>query len=166
MISFRKATMADVDAVTELLVQTQDDFRARNINMWQKGYPTRDNIVADVNQNEAYIAEVDGAFGGYMYIQYGPEEFQSTLRGTWRDDNCTVMHRLLTAPTFRRIGLGTAMMKFWEQKTVESGRTSMRTETDETNLPMRALMKHCGFIEPGLLTFDNSDKVAFEKLIR
>lgn len=165
MICIRSATMEDVDFIDGILQTVICEFGKKNINMWQKGYPNRDNIVSDIGSGDAYVAVIDGKPAGYMFIHYGTEEFQSTLRGTWNDNNCTVMHRLLTDPSFRNRGLGTAMMKFWEDLSKERGYTSLRTETDDTNGPMRALMKHCGFSEMGELTFDNSDKLAFEKLL-
>ncbi|MCQ2079677.1 MAG: GNAT family N-acetyltransferase [archaeon] len=165
MITVRKATTDDVDFVDGLLQNVVREFTEKHINMWQKGYPNRSNIVSDIASDSAYVAEVDGVRAGYMFVFYGTEEFQSTLRGTWRDDNCSVMHRLLTDPAFRHRGLGTTMMGFWENLAREHGCTSLRTETDETNTPMRALMRHCGFIEPGYIIFDGSEKIAFEKVL-
>lgn len=165
MPTIRKATVSDIDAVTEILEFTIKDFTARKINMWQKGYPNRDSIAADVSNGVAYVVDDNGEVAGYMAIVDGPEEFQSTIDTHWDGKVCTVMHRLLVAPSKRHSGIGSMMMGYWEDHSREKGCDSIRTETDETNLPMRALMSSCGISEVGVLKFDNSDKLAFEKLL-
>ncbi|MCQ2071072.1 MAG: GNAT family N-acetyltransferase [archaeon] len=160
-----KADGTHIDAVVGILETTVKEFTERKIDMWQKGYPNRTSIENDLKTGNAYVYISDGEVLGYFYINYGKEEFQSTLRGSWGDDNPTVIHRLMVATSARGKGIGNEMISFWENDAKEKGYTSLRTETDETNLPMRGLMKHCGLIELGFLTFDNSDKLAFEKLL-
>lgn len=164
-INIRGATASDAVRIFELIEEAKEFFRINDINMWQWGYPHFYDIADDVASGNSYVFEQDGKVEGYVFITFGEEEFHSTLKGEWMDGHPAVFHRLVVDAKTKRSGIGTSLIAFVEDVAKSEGCTSIRTETDETNVPMRGLLSKMGYSERGALVFDGRDKLGFEKLL-
>ena len=165
-VDIRGVTASDAARVFELIEEAKEFFRTNDIDMWQWGYPHFYDIADDVSSGNAYVLEEDGTVMGYIFITFGEEEFHNTLKGEWADDRPAVFHRLVVDATAKRSGVGTSLIAFAEDVAKSEGCTSIRTETDETNIPMRRLLSKMGYSERGVLIFDGRDKLGFEKLLQ
>ena len=163
--SIRGATMSDADTVFGLIEDAKAFFKERNIDMWQRGYPQFSDIIEDITSGDAYVCTDGDRIVGFIFINYGEEDFHSTLKGEWVGDNPAVFHRLVVDAEYKLSGIGTMMISFVEDLAREHGCTSMRTETDVTNTPMTSLMKKLGYITRGPLIFTGFEKLGFEKLL-
>lgn len=161
----RKATFDDLEASYGLMEQAKSYFKENGIDMWQHAYPSRDDIASDIASGEAYVCVIGDEVAGYIFVHVGPEPFHDTLRGTWTDDRPAVFHRSVVDSGLRHMGIGRTMVSFAEDLAASEGCRSMRTETGEANAPMRAMMARLRYSERGLLTFDGSDKIGFEKIL-
>ena len=164
-LSMRWAGPSDASRASELILQAKTYFRSHGIDMWQNGYPSESDIDADIAEGGAYVCMYQGTVVGYVYIHYGEEDCHRTMRGRWEDRNPAVFHRSVVDEFFKGIGIGKFMIGFAEDAARAAGCTSMRTETGEQNVVMRGLMHRLGYREAGIMTFDDSDKVAFEKML-
>ena len=163
--SIRSALPSDAERIFQLIEETKAFFRENDINMWQWGYPYLSDIEEDIRSGNAYVCVSDEMIVGYIFITYGEEEFHRTLKGKWEDDGPAVFHRSVVDASFKHSGIGTMMVSFVEGLAKKRGCRSMRTETDETNTPMRNLMAKLGYSERGTLLFDGRDKIGFEKIL-
>lgn len=161
----RGATMSDADTVFGLIEEAKAFFKERNIDMWQRGYPQFSDIIEDIVSGNAYVCTDGDRIIGFIFIYYGEEDFHSTLKGRWEDDNPAVFHRIVVDADYKKSGIGTMMISFVEDLAREHGCTSMRTETDVTNTPMTSLMKKLGYVIRGPLIFTGFEKLGFEKML-
>ena len=164
-ISLRGATMSDADTVFGLIEDAKTFFKEMNIDMWQRGYPQFSDIIEDITSGNAYVCTDGDRIVGYNFITFCEEDFHSTLKGEWTDDNPAVFHRLVVDMDYKNAGIGTMLISFVEDLAREHGCTSMRTETDVTNTPMTSLMKKLGYVIRGPLIFTGFEKLGFEKML-
>ena len=160
----RKAEPSDADRIFQLIEEAKSFFRMNRINMWQWGYPRLSDITDDISSGNAYVFD-DGKVEGYVFVTFGEEEFHSTLQGEWTDDDPAVFHRLVVDADAKKKGIGTLLIRCAEDAAGKQGCRSIRTETDETNIPMRRLLGKMGYSERGTLIFDGRDKLGYEKLL-
>lgn len=161
--SIRGATMSDADTVFGLIEEAKAFFKAHDIDMWQRGYPWFPDIIEDITSGGAFVCTDGDRIAGYIFVTFSEEDFHSTLKGKWEDTNPAVFHRLVVDADYKKSGIGTMLISFAEELARENGCTSMRTETDVTNVPMTSLMKKLGYIERGPLIFKEFEKLGFEK---
>ena len=55
ILSFRKATPADFDAIWEILLMAKAQMKRLNSTQWSEDYPSRELIEADIESGEAYL---------------------------------------------------------------------------------------------------------------
>ena len=163
--SLRGATMSDADTVFRMIEEAKAFFKERNIDMWQRGYPQFSDIIEDITSQNAYVCTDGDKVAGYIFVTFCEEDFHSTLDGRWEDDNPAVFHRIVVDQEYKHCGLGTTMIFFVEEIAKEKGYTSMRTETDVTNVPMTTLLAKLGYKMKGPLIFKDFEKLGFEKLL-
>ena len=163
--SIRGATMSDADTVFGLIEEAKAFFKAHDIDMWQRGYPWFPDIIEDITSGDAYVCTDGDRIVGYIFITFSEEDFHSTLKGKWEDGDPAVFHRLVVDADCKRSGIASMLISFAEELARENGCTSMRTETDVTNVPMTSLMKKLHYVERGPLIFKEFEKLGFEKIL-
>lgn len=163
--SIRGATMSDADTVFGLIEEAKAFFKAHDIDMWQRGYPWFPDIIEDITTGNAYVCTDGDRIVGYIFVTFCEEDFHSTLKGRWEDGNPAVFHRLVVDANYKKSGIGMMLISFTEELARENGCTSMRTETDVTNVPMTSLMKRLHYVERGPLIFKEFEKLGFEKIL-
>lgn len=160
----RGATMSDAERIFGLIEDAKAYFKTHDIDMWQRNYPKFSDISDDVMAGDGYVCTDGDLVVGYVFITFGEEEFHITLEGDWSDDNPAVFHRIIVDPDYRHCGIGSMLISFVEEIAKEKGCTSMRTVTDVTNTVMISLITELGYREKGYLTFNDFQKLAFEKV--
>ena len=63
------------------------------------------------------------------------------------EDQVCVLHTLVISPRAKRRGLGRKFVGFYEAYAAETGCTELRIDTNERNLPARAMYKSIGYRE-------------------
>jgi ribosomal protein S18 acetylase RimI-like enzyme len=126
-VTIRIATMADADAVLSIdRIALTDGER-------------RDAILADIQQGQLWLAELDGAPAGY--IMAGRTFFGFTF-----------IELLIVDPRYRRRGVAQALIAAVE---AWSPTEKLFTSTNESNLPMQHLCERLGYTRSGRI--DNLD---------
>jgi len=67
--------------------------------------------------------------------------------------------------TIRGKGLSQEMFKACENLARREGIQNIRVDTDEDNKIMRHILEKMGFVYTGTIWFDNSTKIAFQKVL-
>ncbi len=165
-MKFRPAVQADTDRIMELIQQAKDHLKRSGVDQWQKGYPDRASIQADIGARTGYVLTNGPETAGYMCVSFDGEAAYSHIDGAWMSSqDYAVIHRMAIDDTLKGRGLASTMMEFAETLCVLRGIHSIKVDTDMDNLAMRHILEKNGYQYCGLIRFDNSDKIAFEKLL-
>jgi len=102
----------------------------------------RDFLRTAIELHQCWLAEAEGQAIGYVVAD---ESFFGY----------PFIALLMVAPTFRRGGVATALMRHAEG--LFSGR-KLFTSTNQSNVPMQALLEHLGYVRSGvILNLDEDD---------
>lgn len=148
----RLATMADLPQVMEIVRQTIEGLLAIGDPQWGEDYPTEEDFQQDIRRGELHVLEQGGRVAAFLCLnqrqspEYEPLPFTPCSR-------YLVIHRVAVLPAARGHGLGQALFALAERETRRQGLAQLRTDTHETNTPMNALMRRCGFTQVGYLRF-------------
>lgn len=149
MITFRKATPGDLDA---LLALYDHVFSAEEAGLtsvgWKRGiYPTCQTLAEALARDDLFLEEADDALVGAAVFNklqsdyYAPAPWQIDAR----PNEVMVMHTFAIDPTFRRRGYARAMLDFYERHAREEGCRALRIDTNERNSGALALYASFGF---------------------
>lgn len=165
-MEFRISVREDIDRDWEIIREARQFLRDRGVDQWQKEYPNRDSVEQDVNAGNGYVITHEGRIVCYACISFDGEVCYESLRGTWKSiQPYAVIHRLAIDNTYKGKGIASLMFRHAERLCASRGIHSIKIDTDQDNAIMRHLLEKNGYEYCGVVTFDNSDKIAFEKLI-
>ncbi len=184
--NIRQATSADLTHIMPV-IDAARYFMAHtgNHNQWTNGYPSRYNILADIDKGGGYVAETpcqdptrdDGgkthterektthnntsAIVGYFAFLPSPEPTYDTIyNGRWLDDTLPyhVIHRIASLPCCH--GIFNAIIQF-----CATHEPNLRIDTHRDNI----IMQHCilshGFTYCGIIHLaSGSERLAYQRL--
>ena len=173
-VIFRKATAADIDAVTAIYdAIIREEEAGRATTGWKRGiYPVRATAETALTRDDLFVAEVDGTVAASAVLNQiqvdvyagAPWEFDAP------DEEVFVMHTLVVDPAAGGHGLGRAFEAFYEQEAARQGCQYLRIDTNVRNTRARALYHSLGYKEIGIApcTFNglsDIDLVLLEKAL-
>ena len=166
MLRTELARPGDIPAIMGLIGQAKEFLRAQGVDQWQNGYPGEDAIGGDVARGTGYLLTLDGRAVGYLCIDFGGEPSYAGLRGSWAGGGpYAVLHRLALDGGVRGRGLTAEVFRCSEALCRARGVYELRADTDADNHVMRHILEKNGFLYRGTVWFDNSEKIAFEKIL-
>ncbi len=163
---FRKGTLLDLNAVTEIYDAARAIMKKSNIPQWQDGIPGRETFISDVQNGFAYVLEEAGAvIGTIQIIDYEPY-YELIVNGCWTEQNALVAHRVAVSDKCRKQGVGSTLISEAEKIALQKGKKALRLDTHEKNYRMRGLLEKNGFKAVGTVFMpDGSPRIAYEKLL-
>lgn len=163
---FSQATANDKDSVMKLIDEAKKYLKSLGVDQWQKEYPALQDIEKDILDAKGYILKDNDAIIAYACIDFDGEESYKTLNGKWlTNDRYAVIHRMAIDNNYKGKGLATAFFKYAEGLCKTKNIKSIKVDTDEANERMKHILLKNGFVYCGTIRFDNSDKIAYEKLL-
>jgi len=170
-MTLRYSTKDDVLAIMKIIDDAQKYLAQLKIDQWQDGYPTEEQILIDINNNDSYVV-IDDA-GKVMCTTVFTTKKEPTYQnvdGNWltkEDAKYGVIHRLAVSENFRGHGIAKFIFDECENKLNEMNVCSMRIDTHRDNVGMQKMLKKRGYIYCGIIYLDSGDeRLAFEKLLR
>ena len=156
----RHTETEDIDVVLDLYAHARQRMRdAGNPNQWTTEYPTRENILKDIENGNSYVLTDDDGIAGTFAFIIGEEPTYAYIEdGEWPDDlPYGSIHRL--AGYRNRKGVFEAVLDFCSKR-IER----IRIDTHADNRPMLHLMEKCGFRRCGIVYMQNgTPRIAFSK---
>ncbi len=152
----RKANIDDLDTIMVLIENGRNHIKQYNIEQWTNGYPSRELILEDINNDRAYIFMDNDEISGYfVIINYDP--CYDMIDGKWISDRPYVaVHRTVTK-TYNS-GLGTKMLNEIKKKY-----NHIRVDTHEGNISMNKCLLKNNFIYCGVIHLkDGNPRNAYE----
>ena len=161
-----RAGTEDIAAAWNIVSKAKDDMRLHERKQWQDGYPSKENLITDVNAGNGYLLKTDGCVSGYCAVIFTGEPAYKKIDGKWLNSvPYVVVHRLAVNPDLKGKGLATVFMQLVENLAKESGFDSFRVDTNYDNAGMLRIMQKCGFTYCGKVRLPSGERMAFEKSI-
>ena len=159
-MEIRLTTREDLDEVMEIYRKARAFMRSHdNPTQWAGGWPVREQIEYDIENNQSFVCTKDGKIAGVMCFFIGNDPTYAVIEnGNWlSDDTYAVVHRIASSGEFK--GTGTFMMTWaFEQF------PNVRIDTHEDNYVMQNMLKKLGYTYCGVIHLENGDpRLAYQK---
>lgn len=165
-MDFIQATQADIKQIMVIINQAKAYLKNSGVDQWQKGYPNESSILGDIQSNIGYILVDKDIIAAYVCITFEPEEFYEQLQGEWKSHQpYAAIHRAAISDNYRGQGIASKIFGFAEKLCKSRDIHSIKVDTDNDNAVMKHILQKNGFEYCGIVCFDNSDKIAFEKVL-
>lgn len=158
----RKATIEDLDTILLLIEEGRRKMIAEgNVNQWSGGRPSREMLIKDITEGVSHLVVHNGKpVATFALIEGQDPTYARIYDGEWKNDNpYFVIHRVASMA-----GVHGIMRTVLDYAFTQTG--TIRIDTHEENLTMRALLKKYGFAYCGIILLDNGDpRLAYQKTI-
>ncbi len=154
MMKLKKATLADLDTIIDILKDGSNQLAESGVDQWQGDYPSRDQITSDINNGFAYLAQSDdNETVGAIAVVTPPDPSYDTMNGTWLNngDDYIVIHRVAIHSQHAGHGYATRLFNAVIDHVVSDHPEikSIRIDTHADNKPMQHLIAKMGFTKVG-----------------
>jgi ribosomal protein S18 acetylase RimI-like enzyme len=138
-MEIRAARASDVEAVLQLLADARRWHFEQGVDVWGKFDPAQ--VERDVQQGRVFLAiDATGACGTMTL-----EDAGSLVWGADEKGDALYLHRLASARTGPRKGVGACLIRRARLLAAQSGRKWLRLETWNANRKMRSYYEEQGF---------------------
>ena len=104
-IDFRPAFMKDFDGCWTVINEAREQMIKSGRHQWTEQYPAYKDILADINNGNAYVLTVNDQIAVYGAVVLNGEPAYEFLEGKWlTNSNYYVIHRFATLPKLQREG--------------------------------------------------------------
>ena len=172
MSAFRKATAADIPAITAIYDHTHDlEERGETTIGWVRGvYPTEATACEALTAGDLFVMEDSGAIVAAARINQ--VQVDCYARAHWSfsaaPEQVMVLHTLVVEPAWKGHGYGRQFVAFYEDYARAHGCPYLRMDTNRKNAAARQLYAHLGYREADIVHCDfnairSIDLVCLEK---
>ena len=166
MKTLELAKVEDIEICSAILESGRQFQQEQGFVQWTEDYPNIDTVREDVKNQKGYVIKVDGKIAAYMCIDFSGEPAYLNIEGKWRsEETYAVVHRMAFGKEFRGIGLSDAAFELIEAFCLEHGVKYIRIDTDFPNKRMQHILMKNGFEHCGVIVFQGSGKMAYDKLL-
>lgn len=131
---------------------------------WTDDYPNEKTIMDDIDVKKGYILTSDHRIAGYMCIDFDGEPAYADIEGAWNSDlPYAVVHRMAFGSEYRGCGLSGIAWSLIEKLCISKGVHYIRVDTDPQNKRMQHILEKNGFSKCGIVIFQGSGKLAYDK---
>lgn len=162
--SIRKAVLpADGEQIMAVFLAAKGIMRSSgNMHQWGEGYPSLDDVKADIERDGAYVVEDGGQIVAYFAFLPSPEPTYATIYdGKWVDDTRQyhVVHRIASMPDAH--GVFKSIMDFGFKQ-----ESNIRIDTHRDNHIMQHVIMKYGFTYCGIIFLLNGDeRLAYQRTV-
>lgn len=164
--TFRKANIADLPRIWEILEGAIQRRKQDGSDQWQDGYPNPTVIRNDIDQGVAYVLADGEAIAAYCALLINDEPAYAAIEGGWlTDGDFVVYHRVAVSEKHLGKGLAQQLLKHVEKFAHQHRIPSVRADTNFDNPAMLRLFEKLGYHYCGEVTFRGMPRKAFEKVL-
>lgn len=154
----RPAAHADLPAVAQIYeaILAQEDTRPHSYTNWQRGkYPTLDTARQALETDTLWVFEEGGQICAAFILNSVqlPEYSQIPWQFPAERDQVAVIHTLVVSPRRSGQGIARKLVSFCESEARRQGKTVMRLDTYEGNLPANTMYPRLGYRLAGAAEF-------------
>ena len=162
-MEYRLGATDDLDAICDMVASVIHTMEAQGIYQWDAMYPTREDVLADLQQQTLYMAtEQDVLVAIYVINRECDPEYQA---GKWQycGENAGILHRLCVSPKAQHHGVGKAVLAHIEQQLRDMGVVSVRLDVFSENPYAIRLYEHNGYVQRGHVDWRKGRFLLMEK---
>lgn len=167
--SLRQAIINDIPAIWDIIYFAKENMRIAGRTQWQDGYPSIDNIRADIRNDYGYVLtnQCNDILCYGAILPHNDEHYHTLEGGKWITDgsSCIVIHRLAVNPSLSGKGLATAFITLAEETFHKLGFKSLRIDTNFDNPQMLHIVEKLNFTKCGKVTLPTGERTAFETIL-
>ena len=115
-MDIRKAKMEDIDQALQLVDAAKAYFKANGINQWQDGYPNKESLMHDIEQEKGFVLCDENHVIGYCYGAYEHEaNYDHIENGQWltNSEQYFVIHRVVISDVYKGRGLAAMFINYF-----------------------------------------------------
>ena len=164
MYSLVKAEPEDLEICYQIIDSGRNFQRAQGFTQWTDDYPNIDTIKNDIKNSKGYVVKADGVIAGYMCIDFDGEPAYLNIDGEWgTSEPYAVVHRMAFSEKFRGQGLADIAFRLIDELCIAENVRSIRADTDFPNKRMQHILEKNGYVRRGIIIFQGSGKIAYDK---
>ena len=161
-MTIRPTTYADLDALMAIFAHARAQMAADgNPNQWGDGYPSREQLMSDIQRGVSYVIEHKGVpCATFVFIIGTDPTYQYIEDGQWLDDKLPygTIHRI--ASNGQQRGIFRAVLNWCSAQCC-----NIRIDTHQANACMIHLIEQAQFTRCGIIyTRDNSPRIAYQRV--
>jgi ribosomal protein S18 acetylase RimI-like enzyme len=150
-----RITLADrshFQTVVSLVADCRDRLIAEGIHQWNEHYPNPDTVWQDLENGTLFLAQQGDQILGAVTLSQDQEPEYSGI--PWRHPQpCLVIHRLCVSPGSQGSGIGSALMRFAEQRALDGRKGSIRLDVYSGNPRAVDIYRYLGYEIAGHIRF-------------
>ncbi|MDO7850374.1 GNAT family N-acetyltransferase [Hymenobacter convexus] len=151
MLTTRRATSDDIPAILALVRRVVPLMQASGNFQWSADYPNAAVFTADIEQNQLWVAELDGTVAGVAALTQ--DQDAEYAQADWDvTQPALVTHRLAVAPAAQGRGVALALMAQAEKQALAQGLRVLRVDTNSENAATQRLFPKLGYRFAGEIT--------------
>lgn len=149
-MEIRLATKADIPAMKEIFEAGRElQVQMGNANQWEKGYPSKELILEDIQKKAAHVCESEGEIVGVFSLFNEPIPVYHTIEGSWLNlDSYATIQRIASNGKVK--GTGRYCIEW-----IQAHHDNIRITTHENNIPMKKILGKLGFAYCGIIYWEN-----------
>ncbi len=149
----RLATPADLPALANLLRRVVPLMHASGNFQWDDAYPNETVFAQDIDQQQLWVADIDGQVAGVSAITTDQEPTYADV-GWDINETAIVTHRLAVDPAFRGQGVAKALLLQADDVARQRGIAVLRVDTNTQNQATQRLFPALGYVYAGEIGLD------------
>jgi GNAT superfamily N-acetyltransferase len=147
-VLIRLARVNDLPALMALLRRVVPLMRAAGNLQWDDAYPNEQVFLRDIELEQLWVAEMDGAVAGVAAITTDQEPEYARV-GWDIEVPAIVVHRIAVDPEHRGAGIAAALMQQAETVARSKGIAALRVDTNTENAATQRLFPKLGYTLSG-----------------
>lgn len=156
----------EIDVCNEIINEGREFQKEQGFIQWTDDYPNVHTIRSDIQNKKGYVVKAENKIAGYMCIDFDGEPAYDNIQGEWRTkEPYAVVHRMAFSKEFRGMGLTGIAFQLIDELCLSKGIKSVRVDTDSSNERMQHILEKNGFVKCGVIVFQGSGKLAYDKIL-
>ncbi|MFF2450144.1 GNAT family N-acetyltransferase [Neobacillus sp. NPDC058068] len=139
--------------VKQLYAEITSDLRKKGVKQWDRFYPNRYIIKADITKGNLFGIMIGSKVAGAVVLDTNESKYYRNLK--WDDCNGKplIIHRLGVLPQFQGKGYGKQLLQFAENYAETNGYTSIRLDVFSLNPGALKMYERAGYQFVGMVRF-------------
>ncbi|MFW9598485.1 MAG: GNAT family N-acetyltransferase [Paludibacter sp.] len=160
MIQIRKTALHESEQLKPIFDYARQLMRlSGNYQQWTNGYPTEEQIEADIVSGNSYVCIENNEIIATFYFRIGEDATYNYIEnGAWlNNEPYAVIHRLATNGKVKGVGSYVLNWCFLQH-------SNIRIDTHADNIIMHSLLLKAGYTRCGTIYLANGDaRIAYHK---
>ena len=166
MFTLENAQLEDVQQCYDIIKIGKKFQQEQGFTQWTEDYPNLNTIRDDILNQKGYVVKADETIAGYMCIDFDGEPAYDSIDGKWSmDAPFAVVHRMAFSTQYRGIGLADITWKLIEEYCRKMNIGYIRVDTDFPTKRMQHVLEKNSFKNCGIIVFQGSGKIAYDKVL-